>query len=221
MTERVTELTAVLLGLLANFPLIWGSLRAARILFEGMLESILRSPTRFFDRTPTGRILNRFAQDIDQADKGLQFTMHFLGQMTVVFAVSIGLVIYTVPPFVVPLVLLVWLHIYAARNVRLSSSDGHDLSLTISPQYITASRDLVRLSSVTLSPVLTQFSELLNGLTTYVHDWSHRLMLTICLRVRAFSSETRVMGAMYQLLDKHHSAWYHSGSSQFTRLHTG
>lgn len=46
------------------------SVRASRVLHDGMLASVLHSPMSFFDTTPLGRIVNRFskgtAQDIQE-----------------------------------------------------------------------------------------------------------------------------------------------------------
>ncbi len=44
-----------------------------------MLSSVLRSPTSFFDTTPTGRILNRFSADIDKIDHMLIRMLEGLG----------------------------------------------------------------------------------------------------------------------------------------------
>ena len=40
-----------------------GVLRAAQRLHARMLRAVLRAPVRFFDTTPVGRVLNRFAGD--------------------------------------------------------------------------------------------------------------------------------------------------------------
>lgn len=42
------------------------SIRASRILHDEMMINILRSPMFFFDTTPLGRIVNRFAKGISQ-----------------------------------------------------------------------------------------------------------------------------------------------------------
>ncbi len=45
-----------------------GQIKAGRQLHQSLLVNILRSPGQFFDTTPVGRILNRFAKDIDGLD---------------------------------------------------------------------------------------------------------------------------------------------------------
>ncbi|XP_045054550.2 ATP-binding cassette sub-family C member 5 isoform X2 [Desmodus rotundus] len=43
-----------------------GTLRASSRLHDELFRRILRSPMKFFDTTPTGRILNRFSRDMDE-----------------------------------------------------------------------------------------------------------------------------------------------------------
>lgn len=70
----------------ATLVLYVGTLNAAKTLHEFLLNNVLRSPTTsFFDITPIGRILNRFAKDIDTVDTILPMT--FRGWVTCFFAV--------------------------------------------------------------------------------------------------------------------------------------
>lgn len=57
--------------LLAFIILAYSSIKAAEILQSDMLKRILHAPSWFFDVTPTGRIVNRFAKDVDGCDTTL------------------------------------------------------------------------------------------------------------------------------------------------------
>uniref|UniRef100_A0A8C0B0Z5 Uncharacterized protein n=1 Tax=Buteo japonicus TaxID=224669 RepID=A0A8C0B0Z5_9AVES len=46
-----------------------GAMRASRVMHQQLLSNILRAPMSFFDTTPTGRIVNRFAKDIFTIDE--------------------------------------------------------------------------------------------------------------------------------------------------------
>ncbi|KAH7100998.1 P-loop containing nucleoside triphosphate hydrolase protein [Auriculariales sp. MPI-PUGE-AT-0066] len=142
------ELASLTANILANIPSVLSSIRASRTLFYQLLDSVFRSPTRFFDKTPTGRVLSRFTKDIDSADTGVMHTLRNAAFSAISLVISAALMLYGVPIFIVPLVLLAWLHIRVARG------------------YITASRDLVRLESTMRSPYVTLFIELLHGLMT-------------------------------------------------------
>jgi ATP-binding cassette, subfamily C (CFTR/MRP), member 1 len=61
---------------LSTLALYIGALNAARFLHNDLLNTTIRAPTStFFDVTPVGRILNRFAKDIDTADNDLPATL--------------------------------------------------------------------------------------------------------------------------------------------------
>lgn len=54
------------------------SLRASRVLFEKMTFTIMRTPLRWLDTVPTGRILNRFSKDFETVDTKLAGDVAFL-----------------------------------------------------------------------------------------------------------------------------------------------
>ena len=62
-----------------------GALKAATLLHNLLLHTILRVPMKFFDVTPLGRIINRFAKEVDTLDSVLP--MSFRGWTTCLFAV--------------------------------------------------------------------------------------------------------------------------------------
>lgn len=52
-----------------------GTLIAANHMHRGMLRQILHCPMSFFDTTPIGRIVNRFAKDVDTIDNILPMSI--------------------------------------------------------------------------------------------------------------------------------------------------
>ena len=65
------------------------------------LHRVLRSPMRFFETTPTGRIMNRLSSDIDILDTVLPppFMSYIFG--IVVFATTFVVISYSTPVFLV------------------------------------------------------------------------------------------------------------------------
>lgn len=67
------------------------SLKASKDLFERMTFTILRTPLRWLDTVPTGRILNRFNKDFELFDSKLSgniamLVYHSLALMGVIAA---------------------------------------------------------------------------------------------------------------------------------------
>ncbi|THH08344.1 hypothetical protein EW145_g2759 [Phellinidium pouzarii] len=133
----------ILAGVSVNY---YASLQASRKLFRAMLARLIRAPSRFFDVTPLGRILNRFTTDMNVVDSTLQHSARnaLVGGLT--FIASFLFIIYVIPRFTPAAVVIAWLYI------------------RIAPRYIQAARDLRRLESVSLSPAFSGFDELLKGI---------------------------------------------------------
>jgi ABC-type multidrug transport system fused ATPase/permease subunit len=71
------SLASSIIGTLGFFWIFTGSLRASRKLFEGLTFTVLRTPLRWVDTVPLGRILNRFTADFNVVDSRLAFDMSF------------------------------------------------------------------------------------------------------------------------------------------------
>lgn len=81
---------------------------AGKILHCNLLATILAAPAFFFDTTPVGRILNRFAHDTDVIDINLprnfrSWCFQFLKALTVPIVVgySTPLFLTTIPPAII------------------------------------------------------------------------------------------------------------------------
>ncbi|CAJ0881173.1 12874_t:CDS:2, partial [Entrophospora sp. SA101] len=125
--------------------LVFCTIRAARKLHEDMLNSVVRSPTSFFDTTPLGRILNRFSKDQYTIDEVLPRT--FAGYFRTIFYVlaTILVIAFSTPLFIIVIVPMIFVYRY------------------IQVYYLSTSRELKRLDSVTRSPIYAHFQETLGG----------------------------------------------------------
>ncbi|XP_062958179.1 ATP-binding cassette sub-family C member 2-like [Cynocephalus volans] len=132
--------------LVANLWSAYSFTRASNILHKQLLNNILRAPMSFFDTTPIGRIVNRFAGDISTVDDSLpmslrSWTMSFLGIISTLVMICMVTPVFTI--VIIPLGI-----IYVAVQVF----------------YVATSRQLRRLDSVTRSPIYSHFSETVSGL---------------------------------------------------------
>ncbi|XP_063184853.1 ATP-binding cassette sub-family C member 10 isoform X4 [Chroicocephalus ridibundus] len=137
-----------LFTILRAFLFAFGTIRAATVIHNRLLQRALKATVTFFDTTPTGRILNRFSSDLYCVDDSLPFILNiFLANM---YGLLGMLVIIT---YGLPWIGLVLLPLAA-------------LYFSIQRYYRRTSRELKRLYSVTLSPIYTHFSETLSGLSS-------------------------------------------------------
>ncbi|GFV87307.1 canalicular multispecific organic anion transporter 1 [Trichonephila clavipes] len=147
--------------LIATIILAIASTRASIRFHVSMIWSVLRSPMEFFDTTPMGRILNRFGKDINTVDTNIPSRLQNLITVTIAVIGSFLVIITTHPIFIVIMIPLCIVYIF------------------VQCFYMACSRQVRRLQSVTLSPVLSFFSETVQGVST----------------VRAY-------GAQYEFIDK-------------------
>jgi ABC-type multidrug transport system fused ATPase/permease subunit len=94
-----------------------GGVKAGSHYFEMLLRSVLRSPMRFFDTTPQGRILNRFSTDISTTDNNMPSSFGNFAQS------MIGLIICLVPMLLATLwSLCIWIpaSFFYSQLIRLS-----------------------------------------------------------------------------------------------------
>uniref|UniRef100_A0A8C5TS46 Canalicular multispecific organic anion transporter 1 n=1 Tax=Malurus cyaneus samueli TaxID=2593467 RepID=A0A8C5TS46_9PASS len=132
-----------------------GAMRASRIMHQQLLSNILRVPMSFFDTTPTGRIVNRFAKDIFTVDETIP--MSFRSWLNCFMAIiSTLLVICLATPFFA--LVIIPLSVFYYFVLRF---------------YVSTSRQLRRLDSVTRSPIYSHFGETVSGLSV-IRAYGHQ-----------------------------------------------
>ncbi|KAL2868225.1 ATP-binding cassette glutathione S-conjugate transporter YCF1 [Aspergillus lucknowensis] len=138
-----------LLVILQNLILwIFCSIEASRKLHERMAFSIFRSPMRFFETTPSGRILNRFSSDIYRIDEVLARTFNMLFGNAAKAIFTMAIIANSTPAFLILVIPLGYVY------------------LSYQKYYLSTSRELKRLDSVTRSPIYAHFQESLGGIST-------------------------------------------------------
>uniref|UniRef100_A0A3P8P779 ABC-type glutathione-S-conjugate transporter n=1 Tax=Astatotilapia calliptera TaxID=8154 RepID=A0A3P8P779_ASTCA len=136
--------------LLAN-----ASIDASRILHSRLLNNILRVPMVFFDTTPIGRVINRFAKDIFTIDEAIPASLRscLLCLMSVLGTVFV--ICMATPFFAIVIIPLALIYFFVQRF------------------YIAASRQLRRLDSVSRSPIYSHFGETVSGLSV-IRAYKHQ-----------------------------------------------
>ncbi|XP_077439067.1 ATP-binding cassette sub-family C member 2 [Vanacampus margaritifer] len=136
--------------LLAN-----ASVAASRILHSQLLNNILRAPMLFFDTTPIGRVVNRFAKDIFTIDEAIpqsfrSWILCLLGVLGTLFVICLATPFFTI--VIIPLAVV---YFFVQRF------------------YVATSRQLRRLDSVSRSPIYSHFGETVSGLSV-IRAYGHQ-----------------------------------------------
>ncbi|KRF85626.1 multidrug resistance-associated protein 1 isoform X10 [Drosophila virilis] len=134
-------------GLVVLFPAL-GGLRAAQLLHELILRRMLYAPLQFFDTTPVGRIISRFSKDIQVVELYLPFMI--INCVCLAFEVLATIVVISIstPIFLAVIVPIGFIYYFAQRF------------------YVATSRQLMRLESVSRSPIYSHFGETVTGVST-------------------------------------------------------
>ncbi|EJU04810.1 hypothetical protein DACRYDRAFT_114129 [Dacryopinax primogenitus] len=122
--------------------------RGSKVLFARLLKTVVRAPIRWFDTTPTGRILNRFSRDTQTIDTELPGSLRASVAFLTAFIAAVLTVGIILPAFLLP-ALVIGVTYY-----------------TLTVGYLSTSRDLRRMESTTRSPIFSGFADMLDGITT-------------------------------------------------------
>ncbi|KAF6772324.1 hypothetical protein AHF37_08146 [Paragonimus kellicotti] len=111
---------------------------------QTLLSRILRAPMAFFERTPSGRLLNRFSNDIDNLDHNIPESFMDVISCFGDTALSLLIVIIALRPIGIGLAIIGPLSLICVGLQML---------------YLPCSRQARRLDAVTRSPLLSNFAE--------------------------------------------------------------
>ncbi|GAA6077114.1 canalicular multispecific organic anion transporter 1, partial [Tachysurus ichikawai] len=132
-----------------------GAIRASRILHSRLLSNILRAPMMFFDTTPSGRVVNRFAKDVLTVDEMIpasfrSWVLCLFGVLGTLFVICLATPLFTA--IIVPLAVVYYF---------------------VQRFYVATSRQLRRLDSVSRSPIYSHFGETVAGLSV-IRAYGHQ-----------------------------------------------
>ncbi|XP_019375211.1 PREDICTED: ATP-binding cassette sub-family C member 8 isoform X2 [Gavialis gangeticus] len=162
----------IILCLVTSIAVEWTGLKVAKKLHSALLNKIILAPMRFFETTPLGSILNRFSADCNTIDQHIPATLECLSRSTLLCVSALAVISYVTPMFLIALVPLAIICYFIQKYFRV------------------ASRDLQQLDDSTQLPLLSHFSETVEGLTT----------------IRAFRYEARFRQKLLEYTDSNNIA---------------
>uniref|UniRef100_A0A670I6Q0 ATP binding cassette subfamily C member 8 n=1 Tax=Podarcis muralis TaxID=64176 RepID=A0A670I6Q0_PODMU len=162
----------IILCLVTSIAVEWTGLKVAKKLHCFLLNKIILAPMRFFETTPLGSILNRFSADCNTIDQHIPATLECLSRSTLLCLSALAVISYVTPVFLIALVPLAVICYFIQKYFRV------------------ASRDLQQLDDSTQLPLLSHFSETVEGLTT----------------IRAFRYESRFKQKLLEYTDSNNIA---------------
>ncbi|KAL9594010.1 MAG: hypothetical protein Q9219_007265 [cf. Caloplaca sp. 3 TL-2023] len=119
-----------------------------RRMFREVMNRVSHATFRFYDVTPVGRLMNRLTSDIGTVDGNISEQFEEVAFMAIAWVSSIVVIASVTPIFLV-------------FSVALTA-----LFVMIFLRFLPTSQSLRRLEMVSLSPLMSNFGALLDGLTT-------------------------------------------------------
>ncbi|PIA18528.1 hypothetical protein COEREDRAFT_100758 [Coemansia reversa NRRL 1564] len=162
------------MGIVQSLNETTGGMRAARRYHEQLFARVMNATPRFFDKTPIGRVISRFARDMRTVDDSILRLITMLGSQ-LMQVVSVFVIITSVtPPFAV---------------IAVGMAVAYTM---LAIYYLNATRELKRLDSISMSPLLSLFSELVTGVET----------------IRAFGAQSQYTMEAMNRVDAHNRPFY-------------
>lgn len=155
-----------------------GAWNAGRTLHRQLISSVLGAPLSWFNTIPVGRVINRLSRDVNSIDKSVAAMLRHFLYTVVMLICRIGAIGFILPIFMVPAAAVCF------------------IGIIIGEIYTRVAVTVKKLVSSAQSPMFTQFSDTLEGLSV----------------IRARSNMPEVFG---QLLAEKLRAWCRAATTNY------
>ncbi|KAI6025090.1 hypothetical protein PISMIDRAFT_27312 [Pisolithus microcarpus 441] len=162
---------------------------ASQNLHERAIYRVLHAPMSFFETTPLGRIMNRFAKDIDSIDNLIGDALRMLSATTSQILGAIILISVVLPWFSIVVFVVLVIYCYVAIFYRASARELKDLCKVCTDPIPDA---------ILRGSLYAHFSETLSGLTT----------------IRAYGEVDRFKNENHELVDIENRAYWLTVTNQ-------
>ncbi len=136
------------IGFLKNLCFVGMFIKATKLLHDKLLISVLKSTLRFFESTPTGRIVNRFTKDLEATEDSIPQSIKSLIDCIMNLIKMIFIISMSTPLFIIALIPITIAYLLVQRY------------------FVPSNRQLKRMQSVSKSPIFSHFSETQSGIST-------------------------------------------------------
>jgi len=136
------------IGFLKNLCFVGMFIKATKLLHDKLLISVLKSTLRFFESTPTGRIVNRFTKDLEATEDSIPQSIKSLIDCIMNLIKMVVIISISTPLFIIALIPITIAYLLVQRY------------------FVPSNRQLKRMQSVSKSPIFSHFSETQSGIST-------------------------------------------------------
>ena len=143
-------------------------------LHNKMISRIICAPMKFFHDNPSGRVLSRFSNDMGRIDESLPTSMVYVYDIMFKVLGIISIVIYKIWWMVGPTIIIAAVFKFLRKY------------------YLKSSTAIKRIEGAAKSPLVSQLTSSLSGLTT----------------IRCCKAERKLIQEFDELQDQHSSAWF-------------
>ncbi|WP_141734585.1 ABC transporter transmembrane domain-containing protein [Oligoflexus tunisiensis] len=175
--------------------LLWSrrALYAGAQLHDAAFAAVLKAPLRFFDRTPIGRILNRFSRDVDSVEREVATNLErTLGPVFHALA-ALLLLAATIPWLLLVIVPALYGYYVFQKKYRYASRDAQRLmSMARSPRFAFFKETLQNTAVIRAHQQSDSFTERYRGILTHFQS----MFYGVILFNRWFSARIPLLGGL-------------------------